>query len=95
MTGTELQVQGSLNRHRAPSPRPAAGLMIPALILAVGCHGGGSTFQRTQHPDLDAESVDAFLAAVGDGRYGDLHSTLITRRPGRGEAAAQPARRAR
>jgi CubicO group peptidase (beta-lactamase class C family) len=48
-----------------------------ALILAVGCHGGGSTIQREPHPDLDAEAVDAFLAAVGDGRFGDLHSTLI------------------
>jgi CubicO group peptidase (beta-lactamase class C family) len=53
------------------------GLLVVTLILAGGCHGGGSTIQRQPHADFDSEAVDAFLAAVGDGRYGDLHSTLV------------------
>jgi len=54
-----------------------ASLVVVALILAVGCSGGGSTIHRQPHPDINGETIDAFLSAVDDGRYGDLHSTLI------------------
>jgi hypothetical protein len=55
----------------------AASLVVVALILAVGCRGGGSTIHRQPHPDLHDETIDGFLAVVDDGRYGDLHSILI------------------
>jgi CubicO group peptidase (beta-lactamase class C family) len=77
MNGKKLLAEGSQQRCRSPISKPAAGIVVLALILAVGCLGGGSMIHRTPHPDLDAETVDAFLAAVDDGRYGDLHSTLI------------------
>jgi CubicO group peptidase (beta-lactamase class C family) len=71
------QAGGSRQRLRLPTASLVASLVLVALILAVGCHGGGSTIHRQPHPDLDAEAVDAFLTAVDDGRYGDLHNILI------------------
>jgi CubicO group peptidase (beta-lactamase class C family) len=61
----------------AENRRPAVGALFLALVLAVGCGAGVSTITRSPHPDLDSDRIDAFLAAVEDGRYGDLHSTLI------------------
>jgi len=77
MKPVDYQSGDSRQRLRLPMARLMASLVFVALILAVGCRGGGSTIHRQPHPDLHDEIIDAFLAAVDDGRYGNLHSTLI------------------
>jgi CubicO group peptidase (beta-lactamase class C family) len=51
--------------------------LILALFSIAGCRVGKRTVRLEPPPDLDARAVESFLQAVDDGRYGDLHSTLV------------------